>query len=119
VVEPNRESSSRIASLLPCSLPNENHRRYIRADHGGLCSHGHAFVLSHRAQDYDYSHKDPRPSDCTEVTAIAHPIEGDGLEHNQVTEHGRLPTLVLAHGGARLHFSAKRTKHAENLEPER
>ena len=83
---------------------------------------GHAFVLSHRAQDYDYSHKDPRPSDCTEVTAIAHPIEGDGLGHYQLpgdAEHGRLPTLVLAHGGARLHFSAKRTKQAENLEPER
>jgi hypothetical protein len=50
-------------------------------DHRGLCSRGHAFVLSHRAQDYDYSHEDPRPSDSTEVTAIAHPIEGDGLGH--------------------------------------
>ena len=72
-----------------------------------LRSRGHAFVLSHRAQDYDYSHNDPSPSDCTEVAAVVHPIEGDGLEHNQVTpEHGRLPTLVLAHDGARLHFSA-------------
>jgi hypothetical protein len=53
---------------------------------GGLCSRGHAFLAEsscYRAQDYDYSHKDPRPSACTEVTAVAHPIEGDGLEHNQ------------------------------------
>jgi hypothetical protein len=54
-----------------------------------------------------------------ELTAIAHPIEGDGLEHNQVTPNTGDCTLVLAHGGARLHFSAKRTKRAENLEPER
>ena len=74
-------------------------------------------MLSHRAQDYDYSHKDPSPSDCTEVMAVVHPIEGGELEHNQVTpEHRRLPALD---GGARLHFSAKRTKPAENLEPER
>ena len=44
---------------LPLLTAYENHRRYIRS--------GHAFVLSHRAQDYDYSHKDPSPSDCTEV----------------------------------------------------
>ena len=49
----------------------------------------YVFVLSHRAQDCDYSHKDPsRPSDCTEVTAVVHPIEGDELEHNQVTNTG-------------------------------
>jgi hypothetical protein len=75
-------------------------------------------VLSHRAQDYDYSHKDPIPSDCTEVAAVAHPIKGAGLEHNQVTPGTgrRLPTLVLAHGGARLHFSAKQTKEPERQE---
>jgi hypothetical protein len=29
-----------------------------------------------------------RPSDCTEVTAVVHPIEGGELEHNQVTNTG-------------------------------
>ena len=46
-----------MAALTALLTAYENHRRYIRADHRGLCSRGHAFVLSHRAQDYDYSHK--------------------------------------------------------------
>ena len=86
----------------------------------GFASRGHVFVLSHRAQDYDYSHKDPSPSDCTEVMAVVHPIEGDGLDHNQVTpEHGRLPTLVLAHGGAGCIFQRSEPNQRRNLEPER
>jgi hypothetical protein len=54
----------------------------------------YVFVLSHRAQDCDYSHEDPsRPSDCTEVTAVVHPIEGDGLEH----KHRSFPLGFLLH----------------------
>jgi hypothetical protein len=38
-----------------------------------------------RHQQPQQQQQEARPSDCTELTAIAHPIEGGGLEHSQVT----------------------------------